>query len=519
MKPTVASRIARSLEERIRNGSISNIDSVAKIARSHDTSRTTVSQALHELQEKGLVICRRGARTKIAPQFRSSCSGATGEETSVEKFYRSIRSEITDGTLRIGSILPKQQFFIEKECITSTTVTEVFRRLEHEGFLHKKGRRWIVGPFQSESTRSNDTRVHAAVHDSAPVVLIFSPHEVAFREGLINNPFTSRFVNSFSQELMNAGYRKAFQSMGAVHHKGEPRIQECIRECLNIIYKLDSRYAGALVHPGFRLPLLDEWLPELRTRGKPVVLFDSSEVAATYTRKNLGLSNTYFRLYRDEYSDAFLAVKVLVEAGHRRIAFPVFWGGGIDWVNRRAELTREAALSHPGHPQILVVNQTETFWKGPKCERDGSIQERIEARVDEFTCMLGQAGSKRSFRKTVIDATPSMKEIVQWGATGIIAPNDAIAYEYYVWLQTAGIRVPEDISLISFDNAPESETYPISTIDPGFSRLGYLAAHMLIGDIPLNHFSDGNVGGKANLVDRGSIAPPGQDKAFFRNPA
>ena len=54
----------------------------------------------------------------------------------------------------------------------------------------------------------------------------------------------------------------------------------------------------------------------------------------------------------------------------------------------------------------------------------------------------------------------------------------------------------------------QSVLFPVSTVDYGFERLGYLAAHVFIGDIDVPCGSDGNVGGVCALMDRGSIGKP-----------
>jgi DNA-binding LacI/PurR family transcriptional regulator len=77
----------------------------------------------------------------------------------------------------------------------------------------------------------------------------------------------------------------------------------------------------------------------------------------------------------------------------------------------------------------------------------------------------------------------------------------------------AGIDVPRRLSIISFDNLAETETVPITTVDFGFQRLGYLSIHAVIGDIPVPADRNGNIAGVCSLVSRGGVGPP------CRNPA
>jgi DNA-binding LacI/PurR family transcriptional regulator len=79
-----------------------------------------------------------------------------------------------------------------------------------------------------------------------------------------------------------------------------------------------------------------------------------------------------------------------------------------------------------------------------------------------------------------------------------------------------GLSVPRDVSIISFDNSVECRNFPVSTIDFGFSRLGYRAAHVFIGDIPVKADRYGNVPGICTLVDRGSIGKPADSTAIAK---
>jgi len=80
-----------------------------------------------------------------------------------------------------------------------------------------------------------------------------------------------------------------------------------------------------------------------------------------------------------------------------------------------------------------------------------------------------------------------------------------MAKEIHLWLKFAGVRIPDDISLVSFDNAIDHYHQPISTVDFGFARMGYQAAHVFIGDIPIRSGPHGDMPGVCALIDKGSV--------------
>lgn len=64
---------------------------------------------------------------------------------------------------------------------------------------------------------------------------------------------------------------------------------------------------------------------------------------------------------------------------------------------------------------------------------------------------------------------------------GIIAANDDIAIGLIHALVTAGVRVPDDVVVIGYDNIPETEFLnpPLTTVLQDFNRLGNVAVELL----------------------------------------
>lgn len=65
---------------------------------------------------------------------------------------------------------------------------------------------------------------------------------------------------------------------------------------------------------------------------------------------------------------------------------------------------------------------------------------------------------------------------------GVVCYNDQIAYGLILLLQKHGVRVPEDIAVVSFDNSSISEYSPvkITSFDHPKERLGAAAAEMML---------------------------------------
>jgi LacI family transcriptional regulator len=66
--------------------------------------------------------------------------------------------------------------------------------------------------------------------------------------------------------------------------------------------------------------------------------------------------------------------------------------------------------------------------------------------------------------------------------TAVFAANDASALGVMEAAREAGLCIPEDLSVVGFDNIPESAYFypPLTTVDQSINQMGYLAAQLLV---------------------------------------
>jgi DNA-binding LacI/PurR family transcriptional regulator len=73
-----------------------------------------------------------------------------------------------------------------------------------------------------------------------------------------------------------------------------------------------------------------------------------------------------------------------------------------------------------------------------------------------------------------------------WGKfTAIVVANDQMALGAIRALEEQSVRVPQDVSLIGFDDIPEAGFFrpPLSTVKQDFSALGQLSIQYLMAEI------------------------------------
>lgn len=95
--------------------------------------------------------------------------------------------------------------------------------------------------------------------------------------------------------------------------------------------------------------------------------------------------------------------------------------------------------------------------------------------------------------------------------TALVAGNDMIAYGIWRGLRLAELSVPDDVSIIGFDDREEALLMepPLTTVRVYKEEIGVECARLLLEKIRLGKPSIESVRLTTELVVRGSVAPPG----------
>ena len=169
----------------------------------------------------------------------------------------------------------------------------------------------------------------------------------------------------------------------------------------------------------------------------------------------------------DQRAGAMAAVMHLIEMGHRSIAH---LSGPLDWYDARArEQGWRDALADAGLPIAPPV-------------------------VGDWTSDYGY-----TFGKTYDFAD----------ATAVFAANDQMALGLVHGLTERGLRVPEDVSVVGFDDLPDARHFlpPLTTVRQDFAALGSLALQIIIAAIEGDDIAEHDII-EPRLIVRGSTAAP-----------
>lgn len=203
-------------------------------------------------------------------------------------------------------------------------------------------------------------------------------------------------------------------------------------------------------------------IANLRAHQIPFVIIDDrSETDASVP--SIGATN---------WAGGWTATEYLLSLGHRRIA--MISGDPSLMATRTRVAAYSAALKAAGIP------------------------------LDSDLLREGDYGSESGYRETqVLLALPDPP-------TAIFASNDLEAAGVYLALYEHGVPIPEQMSVIGFDNifSAALATPPLTTINQPLKGMGKTAAHLLLRMIAGEQIEDTRIELATSLVVRQSCAPP-----------
>ncbi len=206
-------------------------------------------------------------------------------------------------------------------------------------------------------------------------------------------------------------------------------------------------------------------LEEMSRRGTPVVLLD-------HPRDRLDLCAVAV----DDVLGGRLAADHLISLGHRRIAY---LGGMVEpgTVTRRREGIRQALVAAGLDPDEAIIDLRMSIHPPPLVDAAAAMAEQI------------------------LEVRPV--------PTALLCLNDTAALGVLQGLNARGVRVPEDISVVGYDDLRFAAGLapPLTTVNQPKYQLGRAAADLLMDEAQPGH-DHREIRFRPSLVIRSSTAPP-----------
>lgn len=228
-----------------------------------------------------------------------------------------------------------------------------------------------------------------------------------------------------------------------------PKFQE---EHTYDVFMLENEYKGAFI---LGLALTDPWIEELKTSRTPAVLYDN------YIQENPNVS--YIGVNNEEGFD--MAVSFLQELGHTRIGY---LGGALE--------------------SFITISRYRSYLRAMEHHRLP-----VEAGMTGHSYHISECTQKY------------LPILLEQNVTAILCSHDDLANAVMTHCAELGYRIPQDISVIGFDDAPISAytNPPLTTIRQNrdaLGRCGYYALTSLLG-----HTAISSLLLRAELIKRQSV--------------
>ncbi len=264
------------------------------------------------------------------------------------------------------------------------------------------------------------------------------------------HPYESFYISPYNAQML--GYLDRY-----IRSQGYYMMLRCVVQSFEVL----SDFATWNIDGAFLLGVVAEDALRLQKElDIPAVFID------TYTE-----DTSLTAIHVEDRKGGYLAAKHLLDKGHRRIAFvstPTEYPGVMQERYRGyCDALREHGI--PPDSSQLIVTENVFYEQGVEAGK------RIAA--------SGQ------------------------GITGVIAVADVLAFGLMEGLRASGLRVPEDVSIIGFDNLPECRySYPkLTSISQHLEEKAECAGECLFAMLHDKTITTGNRTVNVGLVERQSV--------------
>lgn len=188
-------------------------------------------------------------------------------------------------------------------------------------------------------------------------------------------------------------------------------------------------------------------------------------------RRNEALANDYLG---DWVSEVPL---VLVDTG-----LPQHGGLQVLFDNRRLGYAMTEWLIKEGHSRIALLSYVGEVLHTPLTARFEGYRDALQdSHLAEDPALVGRIDTSLNHDSALTHYLDQWESLAE-PPTAIIAPEDTLALELVALLKERGVRVPEKMRVVGFDNRSTARYFdpPIPTSAPDFERMGEIACDLLL---------------------------------------
>lgn len=458
------------------------IPSADRLAEQWGISKSTVTRILSRYRQQGDILRIPGKGSFLNPNEQRPEAPVPETQTSVQTIVNEIRHAISTGRLKRGDALPSVKHMATQFRLAPRTVIKAYARLQAQTYVVKIGKTFWVGSF-SALTRLGGNR---------QVLVLTPPWEGP--ADIFQDKRTHLAYRKLEKELIDHGF--------GVHYETTDRSNELFRQ-----WRRTDRWPAGLTFFRLRREIQEQvnaFVRRLKRHADPpvTVLYDLDSAD-----------------YRDVPKGAHMLARGNIDTTFARVAADHIGGRSAQGVSffydtdslgpwnifTFLKVRTEIKAFDPDFPvQFYVVSRSRGFTPGSFLAdlQPGWSAQRQDATMGKYR-FTPLEEIKEEIR--VVDALDDGLQEAKPGLWAFMEDRDAA--QTLAWLRGRHRKVPEGTSVLSFEDGPEAREQGISCCVLDWERTGYLMAHALIGDIPLQRTGKGFIRVAAQVIHRQTTAP------------
>jgi DNA-binding transcriptional regulator YhcF (GntR family) len=438
-----------------------------QIAAALNVSIGTVMKVTRDLAGQGKLERTRGRGTIVAGQDTPTPPLPQANQTSPQAIADAIYQSICSGDIQHGQALPQVKYMSYRFKVTERTVTEGYRELVKRGWVTRVGKTFWVGRLSDLVYLGKKKQVYLFIRDSDD----FSP--------LFQKDVFSLAFQRMEQELLAYGYLLRYENSAKFSQLVTDWIaHDDIPAGLIFTYTTNSWFSQLL--PDIRK------LQAVPDRDRPAILLEWG--AGMY---NLRLPDTKVHSRGYVLTSAARALGLYLQRkNYREVALFVNEG-----------ILREFWTIDPGIKCRVTIRPVKP---------QAAYRERLKNKVipTEIAAVVEtEKGRTRiPYEDLTQEVTITREFSTQFRKLTYIPlwvfSQSSQAVRALNWAEKKGVKVPEDISIISLENYPRYLHHGLTFCGPDWDNIGYLMAHAIINDFPVEKTRQGFIRTRARVVEK-----------------
>ncbi len=461
------------------------LPTVRALAGAMDLSCSTVSLAVQELKKRGVLTARRGSRICVSSIARRTERSAAAGGAVYQRLASRIGHDIVNGLYGADELLPPGKVLSARYAVNERTLAKALRELAQVGVVSVVGKRQRVAGVRPPRGRDVVGLVAATNADGAVASV-----------GPRTQPLVSALENHCGQASCRLEVLPYDRNLAVFRHTtaataiidGDPLGPPILG--FIALNNMEWRRADGRVTGVF------EALGQLKPPRRPTALIDDTG-RPELDRGQRG-HRAVRRIYTSSRSAGEAAARFLIERGHRHVAYIAPVHGAL-WSQQRLEgLVHVFAMAAPeGSVSAFVLEHAAQPRDYQTTEFDFITRFRHlvtplvrdepdhpDTVVTRALLALPSDALARPREHAILRAPVhqlGMQALACSDVTAWVACGDTVAFVCREFLRECGLRIPEDISLISFDNSPEAFTRNTTSYDFNVDAVARAAVYHVLG--------------------------------------